>query len=83
MIHQSQVTHQHTNWVFTQPGTYTLEAYAVIKNKTTKETKTTNTAKYTFIVEASHNHTVSSESVVKERGKAEIPVLDANTKDDD
>lgn len=83
VIHQSQVTHQHTNWVFTQPGTYTLEAYAVIKNKTTKETKTTNTAKYTFIVEASHNHTVSSESVVKERGKAEIPVLDANTKDDD
>ncbi|ADP38385.1 actinobacterial surface-anchored domain protein [Gardnerella vaginalis ATCC 14019] len=82
VIHQSQVTHQHTNWVFTQPGTYTLEAYAVIKNKTTKETKTTNTAKYTFIVEASHNHTVSSESVVKERGKAEIPVLDANTKDD-
>ena len=83
VIHQSQVTHQHTNWVFTQPGTYTLEAYAVIKNKTTKETKTTNTAKYTFIVEASHNHTVPSESVVKERGKAEIPVLDANTKDDD
>ncbi|RFT25385.1 hypothetical protein CG394_03395, partial [Gardnerella vaginalis] len=32
VIHQSQVTHQHTNWVFTQPGTYTLEAYAVIKN---------------------------------------------------
>lgn len=83
VIHQSQVTHQHTNWVFTEPGTYTLEAYAVIKNKTTKETKTTNTAKYTFIVEASNNHTVPYESVVKERGKAEIPVLDANTKDDD
>lgn len=83
VIHQSQVTHQHTNWLFTQPGTYTLEAYAVIKNKTTKETKTTNTAKYTFIVEASHNHIVPSESVVKERGKAEIPVLDSNTKDDD
>lgn len=83
VIHQSQVTHQHTNWVFTEPGTYTLEAYAVIKNKTTKETKTTNTVKYTFIVEASHNHIVPSESVVKERGKAEIPVLDSNTKDDD
>lgn len=83
VIHQSQVTHQHANWVFTEPGTYTLEAYAVIKNKTTKETKTTNTAKYTFIVEASNNHTVPYESVVKERGKAEIPVLDANTKDDD
>lgn len=83
VIHQSQVTHQHTNWVFTEPGTYTLEAYAVIKNKTTKETKTTNTAKYTFIVEASNNHTVPYESVVKERGKAEIPVLDSNTKDDD
>lgn len=83
VIHQSQVTHQHTNWLFTQPGIYTLEAYAVIKNKTTKETKTTNTAKYTFIVEASHDHIVPSESVVKERGKAEIPVLDSNTKDDD
>lgn len=83
VIHQSQVTHQHANWVFTEPGTYTLEAYSVIKNKATKETKTTNTAKYTFIVEASHNHIVPSESVVKERGKAEIPVLDANTKDDD
>lgn len=83
VIHQSQVTHQHANWVFTEPGTYTLEAYAVIKNKTTKETKTTNTAKYTFIVEASHNHTVPYESVVRERGKAEIPVLDSNTKDDD
>lgn len=83
VIHQSQVTHQHTNWLFTQPGIYTLEAYAVIKNKTTKETKTTNTVKYTFIVEASHNHIVPSESVVKERGKAEIPVLDSNTKDDD
>lgn len=83
VIHQPQVTHQHTNWVFTEPGTYTLEAYAVIKNKTTKETKTTNTVKYTFIVEASHNHIVPSESVVKERGKAEIPVLDSNTKDDD
>ena len=83
VIHQSQVTHQHTNWVFTEPGTYTLEAYAVIKNKTTKETKTTNTAKYTFIVEASHNHTVPSESVIKERGKTDIPVLDSNTKDDD
>ena len=83
VIHQSQVTHQHANWVFTEPGTYTLEAYAVIKNKATKETKTTNTAKYTFIVEASNNHTVPYESVVKERGKAEIPVLDANTKDDD
>lgn len=83
VIHQSQVTHQHTNWLFTQPGIYTLEAYAVIKNKTTKETKTTNTAKYTFIVEASNNHTVPYESVVKERGKAEIPVLDSNTKDDD
>lgn len=83
VIHQPQVTHQHTNWVFTEPGTYTLEAYAVIKNKTTKETKTTNTVKYTFIVEASHNHIVPSDSVVKERGKAEIPVLDSNTKDDD
>lgn len=83
VIHQPQVTHQHTNWVFTQPGMYKLEVYAVIKNKKTQKTITTNTAEYTFEIAASNNHTVPLGSTVKERGKAEIPVLDANTKDED
>ena len=83
VIHQPQVTHQHTNWVFTKPGTYTLEVYAVIKNRVTQKTVKTDAAKYTFEVDANSSHMVSSDSVVKERGKAEIPVLDANTKDED
>lgn len=83
VIHQPQVIHQHTNWVFTQPGTYKLEVYAVIKNKKTQKTITTNTAEYTFEIAASNNHTVPLGSTIKERGKAEIPVLDANTKDED
>ena len=83
VIHQPQVTHQHTNWVFTEPGTYTLEVYAVIKNRVTQKTVKTDAAKYTFEVDANSSHMVSSDSVVKERGKAEIPVLDANTKDED
>lgn len=83
VIHQPQVTHQHTNWVFTEPGTYILEVYAVIKNRVTQKTIKTSAAKYTFEVDANSSHMVSSESVVKERGKAEIPVLDSNTKDDD
>lgn len=83
VIHQPQVTHQHTNWVFTEPGTYTLEVYAVIKNRVTQKTLKTDTAKYTFEVDANSSHMVSSDSVVRERGKAEIPVLDANTKDED
>ncbi len=83
IIHQPQVTHQHTNWVFTEPGTYTLEVYAVIKNRVTQEKVKTDTAKYTFEVDANSSHMVSSDSVVNERGKAEIPVLDANTKDED
>lgn len=83
VIHQPQVTHQHTNWVFTEPGTYTLEVYAVIKNRVTQKTVQTDTAKYTFEVDANSSHMVSSDSVVRERGKAEIPVLDANTKDED
>ncbi|MBK0419120.1 choice-of-anchor M domain-containing protein [Leucobacter sp. CSA1] len=49
-IHQSSLNHEHINWGFTQPGTYTLSAQADVASADGSKTGTTNSATYTFTV---------------------------------
>lgn len=50
-IHQDGLAHVHTNWVFTEPGTYTLRAQATVWNGTDpSRTAASQVATYTFVV---------------------------------
>lgn len=49
-INQAAPAHVHSNWAFTEPGTYHLTAQATVTSGDGTRTSTTNAADYTFVV---------------------------------
>ncbi|MFD2675139.1 choice-of-anchor M domain-containing protein [Gulosibacter bifidus] len=50
-IVQNMAAHVHANWAFTEPGTYTFTVQATASKADGSAKETSNTAKYTFVVE--------------------------------
>ncbi len=73
IIHQSMVSHEHADWVFTKPGTYRISAYTIVKNKENGKTVTSEHATYTFNVKPNATHAVESETETLQMDPNRVP----------